>query len=168
MIATPTTRPSSYAWRILAGWCLLGWMLLGLMPKVWERFDLMWFDFCTLARAHASGNHSVDPRLVVIGISSTDLGPTDDLTQEYQSVAEATRLAKSLGASVIGWDAVFHRGTPAAAQPLIETFVSNGPVVLGEILRHAQGGRADVSFPFQDTAYQPSGCLDVFKLIVHK
>jgi class 3 adenylate cyclase/CHASE2 domain-containing sensor protein len=154
-------------WPLLLVICGIAalWTLLAGDP--FEGLEMRWFGQILRWRYERGVAPPVDPSIVHVDITQTDLRKTPTLESEYQSAANIIRQATELGAKVVAFDVVFGRGDQAMADPILKeietTKTESKTVILAEALlpspEHGKEERIR-SFPFRERVL-PTGLINV-------
>ncbi|MFL6520365.1 MAG: CHASE2 domain-containing protein [Chthoniobacterales bacterium] len=141
------------------------WTLLAGDP--FEGLEMRWFGQILRWRYERGIAPAVDPSIVHVDITQTDLRKTPTLESEYQSAANIIRQATELGAKVVAFDVVFGRGDQAMADPILKeiqtTKAQSKTVILAEaLLPSPENGKEERirSFPFRERVL-PTGLINV-------
>jgi class 3 adenylate cyclase/CHASE2 domain-containing sensor protein len=154
-------------WPLLIVICGIGalWTLLAGDP--FEGLEMRWFGQILRWRYERGIAPAVDPSIVHVDITQTDLRKTPTLESEYQSAANIIRQATELGAKVVAFDVVFGRGDEAMADPILKeievTKAQSKTVILAEaLLPSPENGKEERirSFPFRERIL-PTGLINV-------
>jgi adenylate cyclase len=154
-------------WPLLIVICGIAalWTLLAGDP--FEGLEMRWFGQILRWRYERGIAPAVDPSIVHVDITQTDLRKTPTLESEYQSAANIIRQATELGAKVVAFDVVFGRGDQAMADPILKeievTKAQSKTVILAEaLLPSPDNGKEERirSFPFRERIL-PTGLINV-------
>ncbi len=154
-------------WPLLVFICGIAalWTLLAGDP--FEGLEMRWFGQILRWRYERGIAPPVDPSIVHVDITQTDLRKTPTLESEYQSAANIIRQATALGAKVVAFDVVFGRGDQAMADAILKeieaTKAQSKTVILAEaLLPSPENGKEERirSFPFRERVL-PTGLINV-------
>jgi adenylate cyclase len=141
----------------------VGWVWLAGTPLA--RQEARWVDQCLRWRSFAGLSRPVDSRLVYLEITEQDLARLPSLDEEYRAAAQLIEDAASLGADLIVFDVLYHRGSPEIAQPILQAIQRHPRVLLAEGLSSAAGSPAREvrvrSFPFLPSRAAPGGLINI-------
>jgi adenylate cyclase len=140
-----------------------GWIALVGTPL--ESQERRWFDQCLRWRLTTGRAPPVDRRLVHLDITAADLASLPTLESEYQAAAGLIRDATTLGAELLVFDVIYHRGSADLAQPIIQAMQQSRGVVLAEGLYAVPGSPPREtrvgSFPFLVRPPSPTGLINI-------
>jgi adenylate cyclase len=154
-------------WPLLLTICLVAaaWVFTAGSPL--ESLEMRWFGQILRWRSARGLSPPAHPSIVHLDITRTDLEKLPTLELEYQNAANIIRQTTELGASVVAFDVIFGRGSPAMAEPILkelEGLKGGGKtVVFAEALLPSTGeGNEDRirSFPFRERLL-PAGLINV-------
>jgi class 3 adenylate cyclase/CHASE2 domain-containing sensor protein len=153
------------AWRANLALCGGGALWVLAFGNPLEPLERRWFDQALQWRASAGRTPPADPRIIILGVDDTDIAAVPSLEDEYRAVARGIREASDLGAAALVIDAIYARGTEAAAQPILAAKAAGAPVVLAEAFQRVRGqappGRRLRSFPFLPARLTPAGVINI-------
>ena len=122
-----------------------------------EPLEMRWFGQVLRWRYERGLAPPVDPSIVHVDITRTDLEKLPTLELEYQNAANIIRQATELGARVVAFDVIFARGNESMAAPILKeverTKSENRSVIFAEaLLPSAEDGKEERirSFPFHE------------------
>ena len=122
-----------------------------------ESLEMRWFGQVLRWRYERGLAPPVDPSIVHVDITRTDLEKLPTLELEYQNAANIIRQATELGARVVAFDIIFARGNESMAAPILKEIErsksENRSVILAEaLLPSAEDGKEERirSFPFHE------------------
>jgi CHASE2 domain-containing sensor protein/class 3 adenylate cyclase len=122
-----------------------------------EPLEMRWFGQVLRWRYERGMAPPVDPSIVHVDITRTDLEKLPTLELEYQEAANIIRQTTELGAKVVAFDVIFARGNESMAAPILKeierTKSENRSVILAEaLLPSAEDGKEERirSFPFRE------------------
>lgn len=140
-----------------------GWVLLFGTPL--ERQEARWFDQCLRWRSTRGLSQPVDGRILHLDITEQDLAALPTLESEYHATVQLIRDATALGADLLIFDVIYHRGSQTLAQPIVEAIQQSRGVVLAEGLYAVPGPPAQEtrvrSFPFLSSPVAPTGLINI-------
>ncbi|MEY2496952.1 MAG: adenylate cyclase [Verrucomicrobiota bacterium] len=118
---------------------------------------MRWFGQVLRWRYERALAPPVDPSIVHVDITRTDLEKLPTLELEYQNAANIIRQTTELGARVVAFDVIFARGNESMAAPILKeierTKSENRSVIFAEaLLPSAEDGKEERirSFPFHE------------------
>src|SRR2546423_4562084 len=169
--ASPTTAHEQIwlqsPWPLLLAICGAAAFWTSLAGDPFESLEMRWFGQILRWRYERGLAPPVDPAIVHVDITQSDLRKTPTLESEYQSAANLIRQATQLGAKVVAFDVVFGRGDQAMAEPILKEIetakTQNKTVILAEaMLPSPEDGKDERvrSFPFRERLL-PAGLINV-------
>lgn len=154
-------------WPLLLAICSAAALWTFIAGDPFESLEMRWFGQILRWRYERGLAPPVDPSVVHVDITQTDLRKTPTLELEYQNAANIIRQASELGAKVIAFDVIFGRGDQTMADPILKEIeranAQGKSVVLAEaLLPSPEDGKEERirSFPFRDRL-QPTGLINV-------
>jgi adenylate cyclase len=163
---TPTERWLVSPWRVWTAVCAVAIAVLLIFGDPFEGMEMRWLGQLLRWRSAIGAAAPSDPRIVHLDISRADLEAMPSLESEYQNTARIIQLASDLGAKVIVIDAIFARGTPEMAQPILNAVATaanqNCTVVWAEALLPTAKGvdQRERSFRFGERCL-PAGLINI-------
>jgi class 3 adenylate cyclase/CHASE2 domain-containing sensor protein len=157
----------SSPWPLLLTICGAAVLWVLILGTPFESLEMAWFGQVLRWRNERSMAPPVEPNVVHIDITRSDLAKLPTLEFEYQSAANIILEASDLGAKVIGFDLVFERGNEVMAKPILDEIERvaklNRTVVLAEaLIPAALNGQTERirSFPFRER-HPAAGLINV-------
>lgn len=159
--------PPNAGWRPAWYLALFGgaalWLLIFGNPA--ETIERRLFDSALRIRGMLGWTPPADSRVVIVGLDDEAAAGMPSLDDEYRAAARLIDEASELGAAAIVFDAIYVRGTPAMAEPILQAITrGTTPVVLAEAMRAPPGDENKTvrlrSFPFAERAL-PAGLINI-------
>jgi class 3 adenylate cyclase/CHASE2 domain-containing sensor protein len=129
---------------------------------------MRWLGQVLRWRSDAGLAPPVDTQIIHLDIGDQDLSAASSLEAEYQLAARIINETSRLGAKVIVFDVIFHRGSEPLARPILDAIDGvhrhDAAVVLAEAQEQKPGSAGSPkllrSFPFLNVPYQPAGLIN--------
>ena len=144
-------------WPLLLMLCGVAALCVLVFGNPLEPLEMRWFGQVLRWRYERGLAPPVDPSIVHVDITRTDLEKLPTLELEYQNAANIIRQATELGARVVAFDIIFARGNESMAAPILKEIErsksENRSVILAEaLLPSAEDGKEERirSFPFHE------------------